>query len=74
MRVTLVDLLRKVPLHSKHVVAFSFCLHVCLYVHVSVPKVEMVNPMKNKKCNHLYDKEAIVNLIKAKLSQKKKCR
>lgn len=37
-------------------------------------QVEMVNPVKNKKCNHYYDEEAILNLIKNKLSQKKKCR
>ncbi|XP_007548033.1 E3 SUMO-protein ligase NSE2 [Poecilia formosa] len=37
-------------------------------------QVEMVNPMKNKKCNHHYDEEAILSLIKTKYSQKKKCR
>lgn len=37
-------------------------------------QVEMVNPVKNKKCNHHYDEEAILNLIKNKHSQKKKCR
>lgn len=37
-------------------------------------QVEMVNPMKNKKCNHHYDEEAILGLIKTKHSQKKKCR
>ncbi|KAM7382592.1 hypothetical protein PAMP_002317 [Pampus punctatissimus] len=37
-------------------------------------QVEMINPMKNKKCNHHYDEEAILGLIKAKHSQKKKCR
>ncbi|XP_042345421.1 E3 SUMO-protein ligase NSE2 [Plectropomus leopardus] len=35
---------------------------------------EMVNPMKNKKCNHHYDEGAILGLIKTKQSQKKKCR
>ncbi|XP_029928143.1 E3 SUMO-protein ligase NSE2 [Myripristis murdjan] len=37
-------------------------------------QVEMVNPMKNKKCNHHYDEEAILSLIKKRHSQKKKCR
>ncbi|XP_059195641.1 E3 SUMO-protein ligase NSE2 [Centropristis striata] len=37
-------------------------------------QVEMVNPMKNKKCNHHYDQEAILGLIKTRHSQKKKCR
>lgn len=37
-------------------------------------QVEMVNPMKNKKCNHQYDEDAILNLIKKRHSQKKKCR
>lgn len=37
-------------------------------------QVEMVNPVKNKKCNHYYDKEAILNLVKTKHSQRKKCR
>nr|ACQ58868.1 E3 SUMO-protein ligase NSE2 [Anoplopoma fimbria] len=37
-------------------------------------QVEMVNPMKNKKCNHHYDEGAILSLIKTKQSQKKKCR
>ncbi|KAM3614464.1 uncharacterized protein V6R79_014833 [Siganus canaliculatus] len=37
-------------------------------------QVEMVNPMKNKKCSHHYDEEAILVLIKTRHSQKKKCR
>lgn len=37
-------------------------------------QMEMVNPMKNKKCNHYYDEAAILSLIKKKHSQKKKCR
>lgn len=37
-------------------------------------QVEMVKPMKNKKCNHIYDEEAILSLIKKRHSQKKKCR
>lgn len=36
--------------------------------------VEMVNPVKNKKCNHHYDDEAIVTMIKNRHSKKKKCR
>ncbi|XP_075868702.1 E3 SUMO-protein ligase NSE2 [Nelusetta ayraudi] len=36
-------------------------------------QLEMVNPMKNQKCNHHYDAEAIRGLIKRKHSQKKKC-
>uniref|UniRef100_A0AAV2MC54 E3 SUMO-protein ligase NSE2 n=1 Tax=Knipowitschia caucasica TaxID=637954 RepID=A0AAV2MC54_KNICA len=36
--------------------------------------VEMVNPVKNKKCNHHYDEKAIVTLIQNKHSQRKKCR
>ncbi|CAG6015902.1 E3 SUMO-protein ligase NSE2 [Menidia menidia] len=37
-------------------------------------QVEMVNPVKNKKCNHHYEEAAIQSLIKTKKSQKKKCR
>lgn len=37
-------------------------------------QLEMVNPVKNKMCNHHYDEEAIVGLIKKRHSQKKKCR
>uniref|UniRef100_A0A3Q0SSK8 E3 SUMO-protein ligase NSE2 n=1 Tax=Amphilophus citrinellus TaxID=61819 RepID=A0A3Q0SSK8_AMPCI len=37
-------------------------------------QVEMVNPVKNKKCNHHYDEAAILGLIKTRHSQKKKCR
>lgn len=37
-------------------------------------QVEMVNPVKNKKCNHYYDEEAILNLIKNRHNQRKKCR
>ncbi|CAJ1061840.1 E3 SUMO-protein ligase NSE2 isoform X2 [Xyrichtys novacula] len=37
-------------------------------------QVDMVNPVKNKKCNHHYDEEAIQVLIRRKHSQKKKCR
>ncbi|XP_023116720.2 E3 SUMO-protein ligase NSE2 [Amphiprion ocellaris] len=37
-------------------------------------QVEMVNPVKNKKCNHHYDEGAILNLIKTRHGQKKKCR
>uniref|UniRef100_A0A3Q3WP34 E3 SUMO-protein ligase NSE2 n=1 Tax=Mola mola TaxID=94237 RepID=A0A3Q3WP34_MOLML len=37
-------------------------------------QVEMVNPVKNKKCNHCYDEAAILNLIKTRHNQKKKCR
>ncbi|CAB1446854.1 unnamed protein product [Pleuronectes platessa] len=37
-------------------------------------QVEMVIPMKNKTCNHLYEEAAILGLIKTKHSQKKKCR
>ncbi|XP_034031255.1 E3 SUMO-protein ligase NSE2 [Thalassophryne amazonica] len=37
-------------------------------------QVEMVNPMKNKKCNHYYDENAIVELIERRRNQKKKCR
>lgn len=37
-------------------------------------QVEMVNPVKNKKCNHHYDEGAILGLIKTRLGQKKKCR
>ncbi|TKS81765.1 E3 SUMO-protein ligase NSE2 [Collichthys lucidus] len=37
-------------------------------------QVEMVNPMKNKKCNHHYDEAAILSLIKTRHGQKKKCR
>ncbi|KAM6910688.1 E3 SUMO-protein ligase NSE2 [Xenentodon cancila] len=36
-------------------------------------QVEMVNPVKNKKCNHYYDQTAILGLIKTRGSQKKKC-
>lgn len=37
-------------------------------------QVEMVNPVKNKKCSHYYDEEAILSLIKNKHNQRKKCR
>uniref|UniRef100_A0A3Q1FQF9 E3 SUMO-protein ligase NSE2 n=1 Tax=Acanthochromis polyacanthus TaxID=80966 RepID=A0A3Q1FQF9_9TELE len=37
-------------------------------------QVEMVNPVKNKKCNHHYDEGAILSLIKTKHGQNKKCR
>lgn len=37
-------------------------------------QVEMVKPVKNKKCNHHYDEEAILNLLKTRRNQKKKCR
>ncbi|CAB1321351.1 unnamed protein product [Coregonus sp. 'balchen'] len=37
-------------------------------------QVEMVNPMKNKKCNHHYDRDAIMGMISARQSQKKKLR
>ncbi|TTQ07462.1 E3 SUMO-protein ligase NSE2 [Bagarius yarrelli] len=37
-------------------------------------QVEMVNPVKNKKCQHYYDQEAILSLIKMKQNSKKKCR
>ncbi|KAG7335665.1 hypothetical protein KOW79_000358 [Hemibagrus wyckioides] len=37
-------------------------------------QVEMVNPVKNKKCQHYYDQEAILSLIKTKQNNKKKCR
>ncbi|XP_047455253.1 E3 SUMO-protein ligase NSE2 [Mugil cephalus] len=44
-------------------------------VNFSCPltQMEMVNPVKNKKCNHHYDEEAILGLIKKRQSQKKKC-
>lgn len=34
----------------------------------------MVNPVKNKKCQHYYDREAILEVIKARHKNKKKCR
>lgn len=37
-------------------------------------QVEMINPVKNKKCTHHYEEEAILNLIKNRHNQKKKCR
>uniref|UniRef100_A0A674AIF6 E3 SUMO-protein ligase NSE2 n=1 Tax=Salmo trutta TaxID=8032 RepID=A0A674AIF6_SALTR len=37
-------------------------------------QVEMVNPMKNRKCNHHYDRDAITGMIKARQNQKKKLR
>lgn len=37
-------------------------------------QVEMINPVKNKKCNHHYDQQAILNLIKNRHNQRKKCR
>lgn len=45
-------------------------------VNFSCPltQMEMVNPMRNKKCSHHYDEGAILGLIKTKQSQKKKCR
>lgn len=49
---------------------FPYITHHCVFVF----KVEMVNPVKNKKCNHHYDEGAILGLIKTRQSQKKKCR
>lgn len=46
-----------------------FCL-----LSVFVLKLEMENPVRNKKCNHHYDEKPILSLIKTKHSQKKKCR
>ncbi|XP_026083138.1 E3 SUMO-protein ligase NSE2-like [Carassius auratus] len=37
-------------------------------------QVEMVNPVKNKKCGHHYDQEAVLEMIKAKHKNKKKFR
>ncbi|XP_061675605.1 E3 SUMO-protein ligase NSE2 isoform X2 [Syngnathoides biaculeatus] len=36
-------------------------------------QVDMVNPMKNKKCNHHYDENPIKILIETRRNQKKKC-
>ncbi|XP_061632939.1 E3 SUMO-protein ligase NSE2 [Phyllopteryx taeniolatus] len=36
-------------------------------------QADMVNPMKNKKCNHHYDENPIKILIETRRSQKKKC-
>lgn len=41
---------------------------------LSVFQVVMVNPVKNKKCNHNYDEEAILSLIETRVKQKKTCR
>ncbi|XP_056308494.1 E3 SUMO-protein ligase NSE2-like [Danio aesculapii] len=37
-------------------------------------QVEMVNPVKNKKCSHYYDQEAVLEMIKNKHKNKKKFR
>uniref|UniRef100_A0A3P9IVV9 E3 SUMO-protein ligase NSE2 n=1 Tax=Oryzias latipes TaxID=8090 RepID=A0A3P9IVV9_ORYLA len=37
-------------------------------------QVEMLKPVKNKKCNHYYDESAILDLIKTRRNLKKKCR
>ncbi|XP_016387517.1 E3 SUMO-protein ligase NSE2-like isoform X2 [Sinocyclocheilus rhinocerous] len=37
-------------------------------------QVKMVNPVKNKKCVHHYDQEAVLEMIKAKHKNKKKFR
>ncbi|XP_061095844.1 E3 SUMO-protein ligase NSE2 [Conger conger] len=37
-------------------------------------QVEMVNPVKNKKCNHYYDYEAVLGMIRSKVIQKKNLR
>ncbi|XP_053700060.1 E3 SUMO-protein ligase NSE2 [Synchiropus splendidus] len=37
-------------------------------------QVDMENPVKNQKCSHRYDEAAILNLIRKRHSQKKKCR
>ncbi|KAM9309423.1 E3 SUMO-protein ligase NSE2 [Pholidichthys leucotaenia] len=39
-----------------------------------VTQVQMTNPVKNMKCNHHYEEDAIVGLIKTKHAQQKKCR
>ncbi|KAG9339380.1 hypothetical protein JZ751_023773 [Albula glossodonta] len=37
-------------------------------------QVEMVNPVKNKKCNHRYDHDAVLAMIRNRHSQEKKFR
>lgn len=37
-------------------------------------QVEMVNPMRNKKCQHYYDQEAALSMIKSKQKNGKKFR
>uniref|UniRef100_A0A673JDN5 E3 SUMO-protein ligase NSE2 n=1 Tax=Sinocyclocheilus rhinocerous TaxID=307959 RepID=A0A673JDN5_9TELE len=44
-------------------------IHICSGVFV-----KMVNPVKNKKCVHHYDQEAVLEMIKAKHKNKKKFR
>ncbi|MBN3282974.1 NSE2 ligase, partial [Polyodon spathula] len=39
-----------------------------------ITQLEMVCPMKNKKCNHSYDEQAILGLIKSRHNQRKKAR
>ncbi|KAK6490710.1 E3 SUMO-protein ligase NSE2 [Huso huso] len=39
-----------------------------------ITQLEMVSPMKNKKCNHSYDEQAILGLIKSRHNQRKKAR
>uniref|UniRef100_A0A673JNY3 E3 SUMO-protein ligase NSE2 n=1 Tax=Sinocyclocheilus rhinocerous TaxID=307959 RepID=A0A673JNY3_9TELE len=47
----------------------NFIFHICSGVFV-----KMVNPVKNKKCVHHYDQEAVLEMIKAKHKNKKKFR
>uniref|UniRef100_H2SNG2 E3 SUMO-protein ligase NSE2 n=1 Tax=Takifugu rubripes TaxID=31033 RepID=H2SNG2_TAKRU len=42
-------------------------------VNLTCPLTKMVNPVKNKKCSHNYDQEAILSLITNKQKQKKTC-
>nr|XP_015213554.1 PREDICTED: E3 SUMO-protein ligase NSE2 [Lepisosteus oculatus]XP_015213555.1 PREDICTED: E3 SUMO-protein ligase NSE2 [Lepisosteus oculatus]XP_015213556.1 PREDICTED: E3 SUMO-protein ligase NSE2 [Lepisosteus oculatus] len=39
-----------------------------------ITQVDMVNPVKNKKCNHYYEQEAVLDMIRSKQHQKKKLR
>ncbi|MBN3315329.1 NSE2 ligase, partial [Atractosteus spatula] len=39
-----------------------------------ITQVDMVNPVKNKKCNHYYEQDAVLDMIRSKQHQKKKLR
>ncbi|XP_015213554.2 E3 SUMO-protein ligase NSE2 [Lepisosteus oculatus] len=39
-----------------------------------ITQVDMVNPVKNKKCNHYYEQGAVLDMIRSKQHQKKKLR
>lgn len=56
-------------------VCYLYCMNnkltEMLFYLILFWQVEMVNPMKNKICNHYYDQGAVLEMIKAKHKNKK---